>query len=324
MKENTNRIDSAREKYLSSFRPLTPEEEATIHKDLSSPEFSTFKNNTKEKLILPERYSNDTTYQKIQQRIDYTTQQYKRRYLFRHWATAASIALLLGIGGYFFYNLRNQSPRELLATTAYGEIREIVLPDSSVVVLNALSSLSYPKHFGKEKREVTLQGEGYFKIRKDHRRPFTVKAGAIGVEVLGTTFNIQSYSNEDKIETALVEGSVAIHFGNRQQRLRPGEIASYDKSTASLQVEKSDLSGITQWKLGIWAFEDCPLEDILRALERKENVRFTLKDPLLKTQIITARFVHQESVTEILDVLSRSINFTYDRQGNDIIIKSDH
>jgi ferric-dicitrate binding protein FerR (iron transport regulator) len=311
MNGKTNINDLAREKYLSR-KPLAPEEETIIQKDLNSPEFADFGKDTGLPLLLPEKYSAESTYTIIEKRIG------KHTY-WRYWQIAASIALLLGVS--WFALLRPSPVRQLTASTGYGETKEVVLPDHSIVVLNALSTLSYPERFSKKERLVNLDGEGYFKVQKDSRKPFKVQTGEMEVEVLGTVFNIQSYNNEEIIEISLLKGSIAVHYGTNQQILKPGETACYNKKSFSLETVSENLTAIGQWQQGILVFDNIPLDEILKTLERQYPVHFELNDNELKQLRMTARFTSDESIENIMEVLGSSAGFAYKKQGDRIVIK---
>jgi ferric-dicitrate binding protein FerR (iron transport regulator) len=314
MEIKINKNDKAREKYLA-HKPLHPEEEAIIQKDLDSPEFIDFKQDVNPPLLLPETYSAESTYALIEKR---TGKMINKRTVWRYWPVVASIALLLGFA--WFALLRQSPTQQLTASTGYGETMEIVLPDSSVVVLNSLSTLSYPARFTNKERFINLSGEAYFKVRKDAGKPFRVQTGGIEVEVLGTIFNIQSYDNEDLIETSLFEGSVAVHYGENEQILKPEEIAFYNKVSSSLKTESGNIAKIIQWQQGILAFENTPLSKILKTLERQYKVQFELNNADLQQLKITARFTSDETIEDIVSILSSSAGFTTQKQQGKIMI----
>ena len=91
-----------------------------------------------------------------------------------------------------------------------GSRAQFSLSDGTTVTLNAGSRLKYDNRFGINDRVVQLEGEGYFKVAKDSKRPFTVKTSHLNVRALGTAFNVKAYSDDKTIETTLVEGSVKI------------------------------------------------------------------------------------------------------------------
>ncbi len=155
----------------------------------------------------------------------------------------------------------------------YGGIYSLVLADGTKVYLNSGSSLEFPSRFGKEKRLVRISGEAYFEVAGDEGWPFVVRAGEMGVKVLGTEFNVKSYADEAGVYTTLVEGSVAVLCeGKELLRLRPGEQSYYNKGVGNVTVKEVDTGVFTAWKDGMFYFKDMPLGEILRTLARWYDV----------------------------------------------------
>lgn len=128
---------------------------------------------------------------------------------------AASFLLIIGLSfaAYLiiFRNHRENKPILITCTTKLGERKEIILSDSTKVLLNAGSRFSYTTPFAKDKREVALTGEAYFNVSKDPDRPFIIKTGEISTTVLGTTFNVSAYENED-VSVAVATGNVKVSY----------------------------------------------------------------------------------------------------------------
>lgn len=157
-----------------------------------------------------------------------------------------------------------------VATPRGGQFR-ITLPDGTKAWLNAASTLSYPLHFSAKERRVKMTGEVYFEVEKafdkDKKRiPFIVESINQEVQVLGTKFNINSYPDEDKIRTSLVEGSVRVHGKNGESvLLKPGQLA-LNKQT--IQVKQADLKSELAWTKGDFIFQGSQLSDVLRQIAR--------------------------------------------------------
>ena len=147
---------------------------------------------------------------------------------------AVVIPICLLAGGLLYYIPSENEQIEI--STAYGEQKRLVLPDSSEVWLNAGSTITYPKTFTKENRVVTLDGEAYFSVRKDDAKPFIVETSQLSVKVLGTKFNVKAYANDANITTTLTSGKVEVSTQSRPpQTLKPNEQLTYDKSTILLE-----------------------------------------------------------------------------------------
>jgi len=172
-------------------------------------------------------------------------------------------------------------------TTPKGRQFQLILPDGTRVWLNAASSLRYPTAFSGKERQVVVTGEAYFEVAHDKTKPFIVNispttGGSEGsrIEVLGTQFNVNAYSNEAAIKTTLVEGKVKFGYqsaiGNRQSAiLMPGEqaVLIHDSQLAptsrGLTIhDHADIDKAVAWKNGFFNFEDASLEEVMRQLER--------------------------------------------------------
>ncbi|MCX2450450.1 FecR domain-containing protein [Pedobacter sp. PLR] len=158
-----------------------------------------------------------------------------------------------------------------IATPRGGQY-QLNLPDGTKVWLNAASSLKYPVRFSARQRLVELTGEGYFEVAKDPARPFKVKTGTEELQVLGTHFNINSYTDEAARKTTLLEGAVRINSKSWSQPivLSPGQQAVV--SNQGLKILKVNTDEIIDWKNGNFIFQEEPLESIMRKVARWYDV----------------------------------------------------
>lgn len=152
-------------------------------------------------------------------------------------------------------------------TTPKGGQYQVELADGTVVWLNAASSLRFPSHFSGSSREVTLTGEGYFEVAQMVNQPFRVKAGNTTVEVLGTHFNINAYTDEQTQTTTLVEGAVRCRQGSNDLVLKPGQQAQVNNEALRL-VKNADLEQVLAWKNGYFQFDGTPLPQLIRQIAR--------------------------------------------------------
>lgn len=154
-------------------------------------------------------------------------------------------------------------------STPKGRQFKLVLPDGSKVWLNAASSIRYPTAFTGASREVEISGEAYFEVAHNREQPFQVKMdNGNRVEVLGTHFNINSYSNEERISTTLLEGSVRVTSASGTTVLLPGQQARSGGSSAIQVLAQVNLEKVMAWKNGLFDFQDASLEEVMRQLER--------------------------------------------------------
>lgn len=185
-----------------------------------------------------------------------------------------------------------------------GNQVRIMLADGSVVTVNAASKLIFPSAFNGQSREVQLEGEAYFEVKGDAANPFVVRAGGMNVAVLGTEFNINTYSGN--IYATLAKGKVKTEAGGGALVLSPGEQAAWDRNTAALQKNKVTLYGVTAWKDNQIYFEDASLADIAHTLGREYDYDIRFEDEALRQRSFTLDMPRPASLQEVLDQLKRT------------------
>jgi transmembrane sensor len=163
-------------------------------------------------------------------------------------------------------------------STPRGRQFALQLPDGSRVWLNAASSLRYPVVFAGTERRVEITGEAYFevaKVKRDGKRmPFIVSINnKTTVEVLGTHFNVNAYSDESSINTTLLEGAVKVSHEKQTQLLQPGQQAQLVNNTGAINLVKdADVAAAMAWKNGTFSFTNASLEMVMRQLARWYNI----------------------------------------------------
>jgi len=154
-------------------------------------------------------------------------------------------------------------------TTPNGGNYQVSLPDGTMVILNAASSLTFPTSFRGIERSVSLEGEAYFEVTKNAEMPFKVKSGRQVVEVLGTHFDINAYDNEPVIKTTLLEGSVKVNYNNASALIKPGQQTIIALNDAKkIDVRDADLEKELAWKNGAFSFENDDLQSVMRQIAR--------------------------------------------------------
>ena len=160
-------------------------------------------------------------------------------------------------------------------STPKGRQFQLTLPDGTKVWLNAASTIRYPTAFSGAERKVDITGEAYFEVKKD-KIPFVVNADdRAEITVLGTHFNVNSYSNEESLATTLLEGSVRVRKGNKNKLIRPGEQALV---TTDVEVVRDvNTAQVVAWKEGLFDFDGASLEQVMRQLERWYDIEVVYK-----------------------------------------------
>jgi transmembrane sensor len=169
--------------------------------------------------------------------------------------------------------------------TPKGRQFQMVLPDGSKVWLNAASSIHYPTMFVGDERLVEITGEAYFEVAHNASKPFKVKVNeATTIEVLGTHFNINAYSNEETVNTTLLEGAVRIAGANSKTVLVPGQQARTSGDGNSKVVNAVNTGKVVAWKNGVFDFEDASLEEVMRQLERWYDIEVVYEKNIPKLE----------------------------------------
>jgi transmembrane sensor len=218
-------------------------------------------------------------------------------------------------------------------STNRGSRYKVVLADNSIVWLNSASSLKYPTAFTGESRTVELTGEGYFEVAKSpgaggKKRPFMVKVNGMQVEVLGTHFNIMSYTDESAIKTTLLEGSVRVTpvpvAGVRNsQLLSPGQqaILAGGQSNASLKVQEADTEEAIAWKNEIFVYNNASIETIMREVARSYDVEVVYEGERPTDKFNVMGVPRNVPVSQILKILELTDKIRFDIEGRRITVR---
>ena len=263
---------------------------------------------------------------------------HRRRIRIATWMYRAAAIFVIGIAVYALgqYLNRNERPQNQITQTvatnkviiSKGQKGQIILSDGTKVWLNSESTLEYPGVFGAE-REVSLNGEAYFEVNSNEAHPFLVQTSKLKIKVTGTTFNIKAYETDDQIETTLVEGSLSILDKDRELVvLQPKESAVYSRKENSININKLETATPTKvaatptskarteeltptelvgvWKENKLIFNDEPLGSMISKLERWFDRKIHVSDPSLLTNEYNGKFVYNETIYQVLDVICRS------------------
>ena len=243
---------------------------------------------------------------------------------------AASFSFLIIVFSSIIYLINSsiiENSESDLVYNPKGEKTKVVLPDGSLVWLNGDSQISYDKEFKENNRRIVhLEGEAYFDVVESANRPFFVKTNDLLIKVLGTKFNVMSYQDEDKIETVLEYGKVAIQTLEKDiVYLNPNERATLTKQDKVIRKDTVETIKFTSWKDGYLVFRGDPFSEIILRLERWFDVNIELIDPdHLANQTRYTFMLHNERIENVLDLLSRatiSANFKYEIKGRNVTIK---
>lgn len=241
-----------------------------------------------------------------------------------NWQWSKAAAVFIGFfvvsGLLYWWFLQNHT---FTYSTRPGQVTTLWLPDSSLVTLFENSALSY--HKNSRQREVTLQGEAFFDVKKQNGIPFLVKTSHLDVRVLGTSFSVKSYEKDDITETTLIEGSVEISSKDENGRLsgkkilQPQQKAMYSKKTQQLEVTIENKGQLNQLAESSLVFKNERLDRVLEVMSRQHKITISTENSNLNRCTITADFSHQP-LEVAMELLCELIEASYRGDGGEIYI----
>ena len=229
-----------------------------------------------------------------------------------------------GIIEYTLNRLGKEQNEKTDVQTGYNTIQtpiggkfQLTLADGSKVWLNSASSLRFPVYFSGDNRTVELKGEAYFEVAKTQNKKFTVRSGNQTVEVLGTHFNINAYSDEPVITTTLIEGAIRVVELNTQkfQILKPGE---QSKVHNDIKIQKKDTQADIAWKDGYFYFENSSIETVMRQLGRWYGITARYES-VLPQQHFEGAISTNLTLLEVLEILQKS-NVHFSLEGKEVVV----
>ncbi|MBD1422405.1 FecR family protein [Sphingobacterium chuzhouense] len=200
--------------------------------------------------------------------------------------------------------------------TDRGQQYQLVLPDGTKVWLNAASTLTFPSSFhAAEKRKVQLEGEAYFEVAKDTKKPFIVETKDQKIRVYGTHFNVSSYADEGETRTTLLEGSVGI---NSAFILKPGQQLKTDAKGMS-SIESANISAAIAWRMGFFEFDDENIYQIMRKLSRWYSVEVIYKGQM-PNDVMKGTISKFENISKVLTVIEQTELLKFEIKDRTVIV----
>ena len=201
-----------------------------------------------------------------------------------------------------------------------GEYK-VRLADGTLVYLNSATRMKYPVKFDEKERKVYLSGEAYFEVAKDPERPFFVEMEGVEVRVYGTSFNVNTHQ-EGNIQTVLVKGSIGVKVlsSGMESMIRPGQMAEFKQGNTKVDVKDVNVAVYTDWKDGIFRFENQRLEDILTVLSNWYDVDVFYQTASVKELHFSGYMERYKDVSVILEAITLSTGVTFSIQGKTIVV----
>ncbi len=232
-------------------------------------------------------------------------------------AVAAMLAVILTLSGIYAVNRYGY---KTLATMDQPE--ELVLPDGSTVTMNHFSSLKYPRKFSGDIRRIEMEGEGFFEVESDQDHPFVINTRDVDIKVLGTSFNVNAYSENAAVEVTVKTGQVAVTKHGEVPStiiLKPGNRGVYKKTEETLEITQEIDKNYLSWKTKSFVFEDQTLLDVSNQLNKVYQAEIFIDSDSLKDARITTSFEDQ-SLDAILNVLSATLDLDVRKSNGQIIL----
>ncbi len=277
---------------------------------------------TSERLGKAGRYQSDSAWTKVEHQIKRKQQKVVRLVRLSYAAMGAAASLVVILAFAFYTGQFSLQQNNMQLTTNYGSRTEVVLPDGTKVKLNSGSELEY--HFNRltKSREVVLKGEGFFHVAKDGH-PFRIQTPqGMGLEVLGTTFNISAYPEDEVVHTALVEGSVKLsNEKNQTTILSPGQIMAFNSKDQSFSERDANLSHIVGWTENKIYLDNTSLKATSVLLERWFDVSIQIIPEKLGEDIHYTGVLEEKDIRDVLHALSELSEIKYSIEGNEILVR---
>ena len=264
---------------------------------------------------------------KVHHRINLEQDQKPKSRMMKLVLTVSKIAAILIIGlliGFSVQYLKKTEPVYFTSIAPKGSVSQMVLPDNSIVYLNAGSQLKYTVEGLTRKREVFLDGEAWFDVTKNDKKPFVVHTPFYDVNVFGTQFNVKAYKTDAEIATTLEQGSVQITSSDNLKLaqttiLQPGEQLVYNTQNKTINVKDVETRMFTAWKDNKLIFINMNLKELIVLLERKYGVEIKTTDNIILDYHYDGT-IKDETILEVLDLLKETLPIKYKIEGQTILI----
>ncbi len=246
--------------------------------------------------------------EKKQTRNSFVRHLFNLSHYYQRIAAILFVPLILGSCFYLFY-FQNKDENFYIAEAPLGQKAKIELPDGTTIWLNSGSQIRYSSGFNKKGREVELKGEAFFDVAKNPKKPFFVNTPSLAIEVTGTRFNVNAYTDEPDVETALVEGKVKVILKNEKDayQLSPGKILTYSKALHQVSSSVLNEEVTTAWKDNRLIFVDDNFSKLVKKIEKWYNVEVVYDTASFKNNKLTVRLLEGEQLSRLLEIVEIAV-----------------
>ena len=204
-----------------------------------------------------------------------------------------------------------------------GARTKLYLPDGTLVWLNAGSKITYSQGFGVDNRNLDLEGEGYFEVKRNEKVPFEIRTKELDLTVLGTKFNFRNYADDEEVVVNLLEGKVRLKnelVASADVYMSPNEKVVLSKESGHMVKTKINASNSNLWTNDELYFDELLLEDIAKQLSRSFNVKIEVADSLKNQRFYGSFRIVGNSIEEILETISSTNRMKYKYENNRYVV----
>lgn len=251
----------------------------------------------------------------VWKRISKSKQQKASRAIQRAFKYVAVFILVfsLGIGGFYLLKEPQFADTYTEISVPHGERSQVTLYDGTKVWMNSGTKLKFPIVFNQNQRKVYIEGEAFFDVAKDKKKPFIVHANQMEIKVLGTRFNLCAYPDENQLYATLEEGKIEAKtsLSKESVELNPGEQLALNLQTKTINVDRVDTELYTSWKENLLRFQDAPFSEVITKMERWYDVDIEIGEALDVNRKYTMT-IKTESLREMLRLISLTTPIAYE------------
>ena len=231
---------------------------------------------------------------------------------------AAAVIVLAGVGLWWYTN----TPTTIIASTLEGEQKTIELPDGSTVTLNELTTLSYNSDF--ETRDVNLEGEAFFDVDRQEENPFTIFSGKATTTVLGTSFNVRAYPEEEAVEVTVKTGKVAFKQDTEEASeeiyLEAGKSGIYNKEAQTIEEVVEEQTNADAWNTKALAFPNLRMEEVIKTLQRYYDLEIDVSDAAIENCRFYMDREEDPDLQNIWGYMEFSMGYKVEEKGNNAFV----
>jgi len=237
---------------------------------------------------------------------------------------AAILLITFGLGwGSRFISFSSSQTAQVTMQEIFvpkGQVNQVFLADGTRIWINSETKLITPSVFATNERVVKLNGEAFFEVAKDAKRPFRVEVNGQQIEVLGTSFNVRAYENSNEIETTLETGQIQLHIGSQTTLLKPGEQSLFNKSEKQLLISKVNPETFSSWKDGRYEFQNEDLLEVFKVVERWYDVEITADETYFNGMRFSGVIKRNKDARHFLELLNLTVPIRYEIKTDKISI----